>query len=52
MSYPFQITSLEQYNKDYKSSTENPEKFWADVTFHVAENLGQSAGLEFQRTCY
>jgi acetyl-CoA synthetase len=35
MSYPFQITSLEQYHKDYKRSVEDPEAFWAAV----AENF-------------
>ncbi|MEI2739042.1 MAG: acetate--CoA ligase [Chitinophagaceae bacterium] len=35
MSYPFQITSLEQYQKDYKRSVEEPEAFWAEV----AENF-------------
>jgi acetyl-CoA synthetase len=35
MSYPFQITSLEQYHKDYKKSVEDPEGFWAAV----AENF-------------
>lgn len=35
MAYPFQITSLEQYHKDYKESTENPDGFWAAV----AENF-------------
>ena len=31
MSYPFQITSLEQYHKDYQKSIEDPEGFWASV---------------------
>ncbi len=31
MSYPFQITSLEQYQEDYKKSVDEPEKFWASV---------------------
>ncbi len=35
MSYPFQITSLEQYHKDYKKSVDEPENFWASV----AENF-------------
>lgn len=35
MSYPFQITSKEQYHQDYKRSVEEPEKFWASV----AENF-------------
>lgn len=35
MSYPYQIKSLEDYQKKYKESIEAPEKFWADV----AENF-------------
>ena len=31
MSYPFQITSLEQYHIDYKKSVDEPEAFWAGV---------------------
>ena len=31
MSYPFQITSFEQYQRDYKKSVDDPEGFWADV---------------------
>lgn len=35
MSYPFQITSLEQYHRDYQESITHPDKFWA----RVAENF-------------
>ncbi|MEP7143830.1 MAG: acetate--CoA ligase [Ferruginibacter sp.] len=35
MSYPYQITSIEQYHDDYKRSVEDPEAFWANV----AENF-------------
>ncbi len=35
MAYPFQIRSLEQYEKDYRRSVEEPEVFWASV----AENF-------------
>jgi len=35
MSYPFQITSVEQYKEQYQKSVANPESFWADV----AENF-------------
>ncbi len=35
MSYPYQITSLEQYHSDYKKSVEDPEEFWGNV----AENF-------------
>jgi acetyl-CoA synthetase len=31
MSYPYQVTSLEQYHADYKKSAEDPEAFWGDV---------------------
>lgn len=31
MSYPFQITSLEQYKQEYQKSIEQPEEFWSDV---------------------
>lgn len=35
MSYPYQITSLEQYQSDYKKSVEQPEEFWGSI----AENF-------------
>ncbi len=35
MGYPFQITSPDQYHRDYKRSVEVPEDFWAEV----AENF-------------
>jgi acetyl-CoA synthetase len=35
MSYPYQITSFEQYQSDYKKSIEDPEGFWGNV----AENF-------------
>ena len=35
MSYPFQITSQEQYEKDYQASVNEPDEFWASV----AENF-------------
>jgi acetyl-CoA synthetase len=31
MSYPFQITSLDQYHRDYKKSVDEPETFWGAV---------------------
>ena len=34
MSYPYQITSLEQYHEVYKQSIEKPEKFWGDIAMH------------------
>ncbi|MBS1510065.1 MAG: acetate--CoA ligase [Bacteroidetes bacterium] len=35
MSYPYQITSLEQYHRDYQKSVDNPQDFWGSV----AENF-------------
>ena len=35
MSYPYQITSFEQYKKDYEDSVKNPVEFWNKV----AENF-------------
>ena len=29
--YPYQIKSLEEYNKTYKRSIENPSEFWLDI---------------------
>jgi acetyl-CoA synthetase len=31
MSYPFQITSLNEYESAYKKSVDDPEGFWGDV---------------------
>ena len=31
MSYPYQIKTLEGYEKDYQQSIEQPEEFWANV---------------------
>ena len=31
MTYPFQITSLEQYHRDYKRSVEEPDQFWEEI---------------------
>ena len=35
MSYPFQITSMEEYETAYNDSVNHPEEFWASV----AENF-------------
>jgi len=34
MTYPFQITSFNDYQKHYQQSIENPESYWADVASH------------------
>lgn len=31
MSYPYQIRSMEEYERAYNASVNEPEKFWADV---------------------
>jgi acetyl-CoA synthetase len=36
MAYPYQITSMEQYEKDYRESVTNPEEYWASVAQHFA----------------
>ncbi|GAC1527207.1 MAG: acetate--CoA ligase [Sediminibacterium sp.] len=34
MSYPYQIKSFEQYQKDYKKSIEDPAGFWSNIAEH------------------
>jgi len=34
MSYPYQITSYDQYKSTYRKSVEDPEGFWGDVASH------------------
>ncbi|MDE3143008.1 MAG: acetyl-coenzyme A synthetase, partial [Bacteroidota bacterium] len=34
MSYPYQINSLEQYQKDYKHSIDDPAGFWGNIAEH------------------
>lgn len=34
MSYPYQITSFAQYEKEYRESLEDPESYWASVASH------------------
>ncbi|HET9055437.1 MAG TPA: acetate--CoA ligase [Chitinophagaceae bacterium] len=34
MSYPFQLTSLEEYKVAYKKSEEDPENYWSEVAAH------------------
>ena len=34
MSYPYQITSLEQYKQAYQKSVEQPEAYWSEVAQH------------------
>jgi acetyl-CoA synthetase len=34
MSYPYQITSFEEYQSAYKKSIDHPEAFWGDIAEH------------------
>jgi acetyl-CoA synthetase len=34
MTYPYQISSLEQYHHDYRKSIEEPEAFWSAIAAH------------------
>ena len=34
MSYPYQITSYDQYKSTYRKSVEDPEGFWGDIASH------------------
>lgn len=34
MSYPYQVSSAEQYKAAYKKSVDDPEAFWSDVASH------------------
>lgn len=34
MSYPYQIKSIEAYQKAYQASIDNPEKFWSEIAKH------------------
>lgn len=34
MRYPYQITSLEEYNQAFQKSVEQPEKFWSEIAQH------------------
>jgi acetyl-CoA synthetase len=34
MSYPYQLTSFEQYKQAYQESVEQPETFWAGIAEH------------------
>lgn len=36
MSFPYQITSFEAYQKAYRQSVEQPEQFWADIAKHFS----------------
>jgi acetyl-CoA synthetase len=36
MSYPYQISSFDEYKEKYKQSIENPSAFWGDVAQHFS----------------
>ncbi len=50
MAYPFQITSPDQYYRDYKRSVESPENFWAEVAEHFQWRQKWNKVLEWNFT--
>ncbi len=50
MSYPYQITSLEEYKEAYRQSIENPEAFWANVAEHFTWKKKWDSVLEWNFT--
>ena len=34
MAYPYQISSFEQYQQEYRRSVDDPEGFWSGVADH------------------
>jgi len=47
MSYPYQIKSLTQYHEEYKKSTLDPEKFWAEIAKHFVWKKSWDSVLEW-----
>lgn len=50
MSYPFQITSFEQYQKDYRYSIENPVEYWDKVAENFVWKKKRDKPLEWNFT--
>jgi acetyl-CoA synthetase len=50
MSYPYQITSKEQYDEDYRQSIENPEAFWRNVAQNFLWHTSPEKILEWNFT--
>lgn len=50
MSFPYQITSYNQYKEEYKKSVENPEEFWANVAQHFTWKKQWDKVLEWNFT--
>lgn len=50
MTYPYQITSLDQYRENYKRSIEQPEAFWAEIAenFHWHKKWNQVLEWNFK----
>jgi acetyl-CoA synthetase len=47
MSYPYQITSFEDYKEKYKQSIDDPSTFWSDVAQHFSWRKKWDAVLEW-----
>jgi acetyl-CoA synthetase len=50
MSYPYQITSPEEYRAAYRSSVEDPEGFWAGIAGHFQWHRRWDKVLEWNFT--
>lgn len=50
MSYPYQITSLAQYQEAYKKSIEDPEGFWGNIAENFAWRKKWNKVLEWNFT--
>jgi acetyl-CoA synthetase len=50
MSYPYQVTSAEQYHADYKKSIEDPAGFWSAVAEHFYWRKKWTSVLEWNFT--
>lgn len=47
MSYPYQITSEQDYNEKYTKSVQNPDIFWSEIADHFLWNKKWSKVLEY-----
>ncbi|MFM1793438.1 MAG: hypothetical protein RLZZ252_1792, partial [Bacteroidota bacterium] len=44
---PYQISSFQEYQEEYRKSVENPESFWADIASHFHWNKPWDKVLEW-----
>ena len=50
MSYPYQISSFEEYKEAYQQSIDNPEAFWSNVAEHFTWKKKWDSVLEWNFT--